>query len=1259
MNYLPYCNVVCNENCIDTIVTPVYVDTTKEKLSNDYDYPDANDNHKNNTIPMSWDNLSTFCDEQRQMYRAEKQNTFSNFKNLTEEVDRTIDMADILDRDLWNEILSSYFNKYFIAGDKKSFTLYMFLYILGFMNSEGVLNRENPFNVESINDLFLNLSPVRIVELLIEHAIMQGHQIFGVISDLMDIAINLQPGSDECDDEMSMDVVSDVEDFSYSSVDNSVAKMTASKLAFKKQKIRWRNVCASLILYFTEIVPISGKRSSNKRLCRKSAFVLRLLYIYNHSNSMVVENILSEFKYKHAMISNIINVAASKFQNIIYESSNVSYRNNCRVTTDSDNVESMYAPYDMITALSRRIKFSRCTLDIVQYLATFYWKPVRITDDIYIYTGKRYKMITLSSFAQYFGTTMKSSVASDLESRIVQYTCSHPRQFLYPTNVSGSGVYGNLVYYSYNSVYGNLENTDGCNVTLLYRKYPDPEICNLGRFNSDVYDITVDCINALSDYKLEIEMSIIRLLFCRPIVPFCLDTLPANDLELIFQHNCFALSMSDYREAFETVDQNTERLHKLIGQYVTCDISLISTFSIAKKIFYFTFMWFMGVMVYILNCDIYGCDSLDIDTLVSDLFGNDALSQIGLSQSDETHYEERTSDSRGFPLSTYLIKGDNSNETLNILNYENYKDAKDFMLRLHHINISFPEYGELHETNYSTANVFPAIVREFTEKIEKNKLIGVNRYKEDKRRLHSVLRRNLDRENNGILYRIVTDAITGSKITMDDECYRTYIRNVNSLSSHNLLVVLILTIHSMKRVYSKGFPPTYILHHALIDTYVKNREDILTWFVDKSSYHNELWKFDFFTKETTTNNLLLDYIMSVQETNKYVFIKTNFIRFCPIIELISNSLHYIFTLVGNDLEKMDFLLRKTLGFSFPGQWEGKITMIDGESRSGKTLLCGIWLTLYAMSNPIFQGNKHQANSPHLRFLFESFIGCLEDVKKIDGEILKYLVTEMEFSYRQNGKNMFTSAYPLCHIIASGNFASITDPDTATKNRVSVCSINVKNTKMETPTKGNFAYLSASEIKLMWNYIPDTIRNELPTKMNPNSVQNIALLDEEVVMPYMITQFIERNRPVQTMMNKMDIAKGLQYVTDYFSRYCYFKSDISDPSGLYNKSLSAVMSEDSKKWLERFSPYDRWLSMVKCVPLGSGERHTNKIPFDYIERNMIAFLSKYYRHQTVAITDLVLAFQRDFEKRYGYHNHNTGNMEYAVKFDKIEFDKIFK
>lgn len=95
-----------------------------------------------------------------------------------------------------------------------------------------------------------------------------------------------------------------------------------------------------------------------------------------------------------------------------------------------------------------------------------------------------------------------------------------------------------------------------------------------------------------------------------------------------------------------------------------------------------------------------------------------------------------------------------------------------------------------------------------------------------------------------------------------------------------------------------------------------------------------------------------------------------------------------------------------------------------------------------------------------------------------------------------------------------------------------------------------------------------------------------------------------------------------------------------------------MSEDNKKRLERFSPYDKWLSTVKCVPFGCGDRNNNRIPFDLIERNMIAFLSKHYKHQTVAITDLVLAFQRDFEKRYGYHNHHTETMEYAVKVDKM-------
>lgn len=236
----------------------------------------------------------------------------------------------------------------------------------------------------------------------------------------------------------------------------------------------------------------------------------------------------------------------------------------------------------------------------------YYWKPVRITDDIYIYSGKIYKIITLNSFAHYFGTLLKLSVLSDLESRVTQYKSSHSRQFLYPTNVTGSGICNCSVYYSFNSVYGFFERTDGCIQTLLFRNYPDPDICNLGRFNTNIYDITMDCMNALSDYKSKIEKSTIRLLFCRPIVPFCLDTLSVTDFESIFQYNSYALSMSDYRKAFETIEQSTERLRRLIEKYVLLDFSSVPDISIPEKNFYYTFMWFVGIIVYVLNYDIRG-----------------------------------------------------------------------------------------------------------------------------------------------------------------------------------------------------------------------------------------------------------------------------------------------------------------------------------------------------------------------------------------------------------------------------------------------------------------------------------------------------------------------------------------------------------------------------------------------------------------------------------------------------------------------------
>lgn len=109
---------------------------------------------------------------------------------------------------------------------------------------------KNPLNVKNMDELFFNLLEVRIVKLLIEHAIMQGHQIFGVLSDLMDVAVSLQSIFDDKKNDIAMEIDYDLEDLSYSGVENVVTRMTTTKLAHKKQKIRWQNVCASLIRYF-------------------------------------------------------------------------------------------------------------------------------------------------------------------------------------------------------------------------------------------------------------------------------------------------------------------------------------------------------------------------------------------------------------------------------------------------------------------------------------------------------------------------------------------------------------------------------------------------------------------------------------------------------------------------------------------------------------------------------------------------------------------------------------------------------------------------------------------------------------------------------------------------------------------------------------------------------------------------------------------------------------------------------------------------
>lgn len=1230
-NYINYSNVIDT----GTIITPVYIDFMR-----------TNNYNAETETETTETNFTTFCDKQRDLYQFQKQNKFENFKDLTNEVDRTVDVSHILSRDLWDSILYTYYKKYFQIGDRKGYSSKIFIYVLGFIDSESNWIINNPLCAKDVNELISKLSPVRIIELLIEHAIMQGHQIFGVISDLLDIAVSLTP---ENKNETSIVTIYGDKDSSYSNLENSVKTVTAAQLAYKKQNIKWQNICASLIKYFSDTIPISGKPSDDDRLKLKSEKLIRFLYVYNHSNPLVVDNILSEIKYKHSMISNLLSVATCKFQVM------------------NEKPESFYAPYDMLRTLVRE-KNVKLTLDIIRYLMTYYWKPVQITDDIYIYTGKRYQIIMPDSFCQYFNSGMKTYVKAELESCTVQFKCAHPRQFLYPTNYAGTGMYGKFVYYEYNTVYGFFERVNGCVQVLLFRQYLDPEVFKLGRFSNDLYNITADCMNALTDYKHEIEMSTIRLLFNRPIVPFQLDTLTVIDLKAIFQHNSYALSMSDYRETLKTVKRNTNRMQTLLNEYILHEGQLI-TFNVSdpETIFYSTFMWFCGIVIYILNCDIYGCDFLDIETLVYDLFGNDTFSQLGISlPADET--VENTGNDENETNSKLLFDDIDhlSNDSSNIFNYENYKNAKDFMLRLHGLDINFPELDEIKDlnSNCDSIGLFPAVLSQDVKKHEKKNVgckTNVSRYKEDKERLHSMLRRKFDKREENSIYQIVCEIMNGKEIT-NSEFLNSYCRSVKSLSMHNILIVLILTIHSMKRIYTTLKPPEFIVHPTLVDAYTNNRERILLWFVDRNSFHNKLWKFDFFTTTTITTNLLLDYILSIEDVNKYAFVKRNFFSLCPYIELISNSLNYLFTFAGNDLNKMDFLLRKIFGFSFPGQWEGKITMIDGESRSGKTLFCQILKLLYSISNSIILGTKQQPNSPHARLWFESMIGYLEDVKKIDGEQLKSLVTESEVLYRQNCKNTFTEFYPLCQFVASGNYSRIVDADTATKNRVSVFSINVKSIKIETPSMGNFAYFSIEEIKLLSNYIDD-----LDILQNTDICQEAESEDDELekendnerTMPYMVTQLLQRNRPVNTMMDKTNIAKGLQYVMDYFARYIYLKTDISDPNGLYNKSMSSGMIKENKKWFERFSPYDRWRSLVKCTPFGSGERNNEKIPFDLIERNMNAFISKYYRCQTIALTDLVLAFQRDYEKRYGYYNRSTNIMEYSVKFDKIEFSKMFK
>lgn len=1174
-----------------------------------------------------------------QNYDMDPTNNFINIYNLNKYTDPRVYNGHIINRQYWTNILENYYEQHM----KNKYSMALFGYATGIfdIDHKGITGPENIFSIRDYEHM-TGLRGDEIMIMLIIYCMIYGRQVIGIISDLC-------ATSEDYANKTKNKITDDSADLEFKdNIDVSPVDQIDSK-----NKSTWNQICASIIKYSWEFMEMYEARTGIK-FPRKVLIIIKFLYIYNHNTDIAMKNMMSEFNCKHAMISNLVDSSVSKYM----KSENLKF--------DHHRV------YELLQILTGAN--AEESLNLIDFIVVYFWKPFEITGNVHIYNMKGYVSIIPEQFAAYVSENCeaKKNIKTKLLMRLVDisvppFVQNHARQFIYNTNFENEQ-HGT---YFRNTILGDFENTNGCVQTFLIRKYPNTYYL-MGRFKPEIYNIIVDCWNGIQEIDYEIKMSGVKLLFIRPIVPPIFENIP--HFREMFQHNTCALSVKDYRHVLSSCDINADRLSIMYSHYT--DINPKRLTCPIHRIFYYTYMWFVELIVVLINSGLYENSNLNIDMIIPVLFGETSFEQLGihgeldmessvLSNCNETPDDDMNS----LPVINFSNDRDEIDDKLPaiVFDYEQYINCSsvEYMLNVHQLKIDVPEFsknddddddyqikktGNDYLNNCTTLTELSVVnnrknITKPAAQIINDKILKI-KYNTIKIKTKKILSKI--KSSPLIINTIISSGlIHGDDSWVDSENYKIYEKNLKMLSNHNRLLITIITLHALKRLYQPNCPGSEkVFVHLDIQKISSDRDmrlNIFKWFLDPKSLHNTIWRYDFFTgpRNFSREMTLYQYIMRHLEKFKHSaeMVKRGCSQF---IEIISYSMMYTFIICENDFNKMIFLFRNLLNDEFPGQTIKKCLIVTGESDSGKTsFIENIYMQYINKSGAIVvPANNNRTNAPEKKSYSENFVLYQEDQTIIRSEFIKPFISKSKQQFRNNHGNVSSEVYPLPHLMLTNNDTKIIGADYATYNRIMVFSMNSIYRNCVNRFICEYLYLSDDDRCKLYGKCVKLYREV--------SHDKFVIVTDNLSLPYLFTNFHERQY-ITSELNIIKIIEGWQLITMYFSWYKFFKQ-INNPGAIYTHSLPQSMKDDYQKWLLVVSPYARWKKYIEIKKISSGDIGEVGMEWSIIQRN----LEEFSKNVGTPSGDLCVMFKRDFNKYY-----NSSEDTYNVKVNEMKFKNIVK
>lgn len=705
-----------------------------------------------------------------QDYDLDPSNKFVNLYNINKYTDPRVYDGHVIDRDEWNGILEHYYNRHM----NNQYTMAIFGYLLGVCGIESDEKIDETFGVRDY-DVLKNLEPRTIVSMLIVHCMIFGRQMIGIISDLCAASIEYTNGRDDDIDAAftDADFIDDMDAAPIKRIEN-------------KSKSTWNQICASLIKYSWEFMERRELETKKKIFPKKIHIIIKFLYVYNHNSDIAMQNMTSEFNCKCAMVSNIIDSAVSKYLTSL--------------NVDFDH----YRPYEML----QRLKLEESGVKMIDFVVKYFWKPFEITGAVYVYAMTKFTEIIPEQFAGYVSENCNKKIRSKLclavnSNAVPPFTQYHARQFIYNTNCPNN-MHGTFWK---NTILNDFENTNGCVQTFMTRNYPNVGYL-MGRFKPEIYNIVVDCWNAIQEMDYEIKMSGVKLLFVRPIVPLVFERFN------VFAHNTCALSVKDYRQVLSNVDVNVCRLNILYHHYT--NVNPVNLKLDAERVFYYTYLWFSELVTVLLNSDVYENSDMNIDVIVSVLFGDDTLQQLGLEE-NQCVEKDKLQDNK-LPTIDFSDSDNNKNiiDKRLVFDFEKYSSSHDYMLNVHNLRIDVPEFSRTDDDMDLSTTVVSKMEYSNSNSLTELKPCKKNTNKSDSiidDKITKIKYKMIKIKTKKILNKIqssnasaINNILIAALVDRDDswttgENFRIYTRNLQNMSPHNRMVLTIVTLHAMKRLY--------------------------------------------------------------------------------------------------------------------------------------------------------------------------------------------------------------------------------------------------------------------------------------------------------------------------------------------------------------------------------------------------------------------------------------------------------------------------